>query len=159
MVQLKTKKESKRLHQIRTYLYLTSGNVPARAWGDYINPLIKQWIYIMEQWITRDVPRFYQSHSPLSIVSECKIAKQEVSESIAWRKRHFVVLHVIRQLLLKDIVDGDTVSRQRCVGCNVSIVSPRLARAYNPRQHFYCLSEITPKLSALIEAFECKICD
>lgn len=60
-VQLGTKTESKRLHQMKTYLSLTSGSVPALAWGDYINPLIKQWINVMEQWITRDVPRLSES--------------------------------------------------------------------------------------------------
>lgn len=77
-----------------------------------------------------------RSHSPLSVVSKSKITQQQVAETVPWRKRHFIALQFICRLC-KDIVYHCTIVRQRCVSCNVSIVSPRLARAYNPWQHFY----------------------
>lgn len=85
-------------------------------------------------------------HSPLSVVSKSKIAQQQISKAISRRKRHFVTLQVIGRRC-KDIVYHCSIVRQRSVRRDVSIVSPRLARAYNPWQHFCEIIRNYQKLS------------
>lgn len=74
-------------------------------------------------------------HSPLAVVSESKVAEQEIPKAIPRRKRHFAVVQLIGWRR-KDIVYR-RIAGHRGVGRNVSVIPPRLARVYNPRQHFY----------------------
>lgn len=77
----------------------------------------------------------FRCHSPLSVISKSEIAQQQVPKAISRRKRHSVVVQIIGGLL-KDIIYYWAIIRHRRIRCNVSIVSPRLAQAYNPWQHF-----------------------
>lgn len=94
-----------------------------------------------------------RSRSPLSVVSKSEIAQKQIAKAISGRKRHFVVIQVICRLC-KDIIYHCTIVRQRGVRCDVSIVSPRLARAYNPRQHF---CEIIGNVRKLLNLFTIKV--
>lgn len=82
-------------------------------------------------------------HSPLPIVSKSEVTEQQVAETIPRWKRHFIALQIIGGLC-EHIIYRCAIVRHRRIRRDISIIPPRLARAYNPRQHFY---ELIDKLS------------